>query len=600
MRFSAARFVTGMTGCLIAALTVSSLAYGDPTHGIAMHGAPKYPANFEHFGYANPAAPQGGRITYAAIGTFDTLNPWVVQGQVAAGARALMYETLAKRAQDEPFTLYGLIAETIDMAPDRSSIAFTIREEARFSDGSPIAVEDVIFSWELVRTQGRPNSRTTYNKIVSVTQTGPGTVTFDFGDGSDQELPLLVAGFLPILSKSYWEMRDFTETILVPPVTSGPYLVDSLDPGRSITYIRNPDYWGADLAVNAGHFNFETIHYDYYRDGDVALEAFKAGDYDFRYEFDAARWATQYEFPAAADGDVVLEVADHSIPSGLRGFAFNLRQEKFQDRRVREAFILAFDFERANRVLLHSAFERTASMFDNSALRPQSDPSNHELRLLAPYWGQVPDEVFGPPWAPPVTDGSGNDRTHLRRAQELMSEAGYRVEDGRLIGADGAPLELEILLVNPSNEGLTLGYADVLERLGVSVTVNLVESAQYQARLEDFDFDMVIRRWGVSLSPGNEQQNYWSSATANAAGSRNVVGVANPAIDGLIDALVGAHDRAELVTAARALDRVLMWNFYVVPLYHQPGFNMARWSRVAVPDIMSTYGPVQETFWAAQ
>jgi microcin C transport system substrate-binding protein len=597
------------SGLCIALVVSMSAAYGGAparaqtpmSHGIAMHGSPKYAPNFSHFDYVNPQAPRTGEIVLAALGSFDTLNPWTSRGQAAAGARALMYETLMKRAQDEPFTLYGLIAETVVVAPDRSWIEFALNPAARFSDGTAITVDDVIFSWQIVVEKGRPNSRTTFGKIDSVEETVPGRVRFQFADGGDQELPLLVAGFLPVLSRAYWQDRDFNETLLEPPLTSGPYLVDALDPGRSITYRRNPDYWGADLPVNAGHHNIEQIRYDYYRDGDVALEAFKAGDYDFRYEFDAGRWATQYDFPAVAAGDVVLETASHGLPSGLRGFAFNLRRDNFQDRRVREAFVQAFDFEQANRMLLHSGFARTRSMFDNSTIRPAGPPGNFELELLAPFWGEVPEEVFGPAWEPPTTDGPGGVgsglRANLGRAQDLLASAGWTVVDGGLVNAAGAPFEIEILLVDLSNEGLALSYADNLRRLGMSVNVVLVESAQYQARIEDFDFDMVIRYWGVSLSPGNEQQNYWSSATANAPGSRNVAGVADPAIDALIEKLVGARFRAELVFAARALDRVLMWNYYVVPMYHRAGFNLARWSRVRMPTTMSNSGPVQETFW---
>ena len=583
--------------CLASSFVVEP-AMAEPAHGIAMHGAPKYAADFSHLDYVNPAAPVGGRVNYAATGSFDTLNPNVIQGQPATGVRQLLYETLLKRVWDEPFTLYGLIAETVEMAPDRSWVAFTLREEAHFNDGSPITIDDIIFSWETIRTQGRPNSRTTFNKVTGIERTGPRSLRFNFADGADRELPLLIGGFLPILSQAYWQANDFTATSLTPPVTSGPYLIDAIDPGRSITYRRDADYWGRDLAINKGQHNIETIHYDYYRDADVALEAFKASAYDFRYEFDPSRWATQYDFPALTRGEVILETVAHGIPSGLKGFAFNIRQAKFTDRRVREAFGLALDFARLNRVLLHSSFVRTASMFDNSDLSPRGLPSNAELMLLAPWWGQVPDAVFDRAWAPPETDGSGDNRTNLRRAQALLAQAGWTVRDGALVDADGVRFEVEIMLVSPDNEAVSLAYAEGLERLGVAVSVVLVESAQYQARLEDFDFDMAIRRWGVTLSPGNEQQNYWSSATANAVGSRNSVGVADPAIDALIEALVGARFRTELVTAARALDRLLMWNFYVVPMWHQSGFRLARWRRIAHPETVPIYGLQEETFWA--
>ena len=575
-------------------------AQAAPSHGLAMHGKPKYAADFRHLDYANPNAPKGGTLRLSATGAFDTLNPYVIKGRAAAGT-GFLYETLMRRVWDEPFTLYGLIAESVEVPDDRSWVTFTLRPEARFSDGSPITVEDVIFSWETIRTQGRPNSRATYSKIVRVERPGPRQVRFLFdADKADRELPLLIAGFLPILSKAYWQSRDFAETTLEPPVTSGPYLVERAEPTRGITYRRNPDYWGRDLPVNVGHNNFDVVRYEYYRDGGVALEAFKAGDYDFRYEFNATRWATQYDFPAATNGEVAREVIEHGIPSGLRGIAFNVRRPLFQDIRVRQALMLAFDFEWINANLLHGGFIRTAGLFDNSGLAPTGVPTGAELALLEPWRNQLPAEVFGAPFAPPRTDGSGNDRTHLRTASRLLGEAGWQIVDGRRVNGAGRPVSFEILLVNPTNERIALAYKRSLDRLGIDARVRLVESAQYQGLIEQFDFDMAFRRWGVTLSPGNEQQNYWSSKTADSPGSRNAVGVANPAVDALIDALVGAADRAALVDAARALDRVLMWNHYVVPLYHQPGFRIAYWNDIARPATIATYGTVMETFWAAR
>ncbi len=587
-----------MLATVVAAALGVRAAQAEPSHGLAMHGNPKYAADFRHLDYANPNAPKGGTLRLARTGTFNTLVPNTIKGRRPA-ALSLVYETLMQRVWDEPFTLYGLIAESVEVPDDRSWVTFTLRPEARFSDGSPITVEDVIFSWETVRTQGRPNSRVTFNKVVRVERPGPRQIRFVFdADKADRELPLLIAGFLPILSRAYWQDRDYTETTLEPPVTSGPYLVERANPSRGITYRRNPEYWGRDLPVNVGHYNFDVIRYEYYRDDSVELEAFKAGDYDYRVEGDAARWATQYDFPAANNGEVVRKILENGIPSGLSGIAFNIRRPLFQDRRVRQALMLAFDFEWINANLLHGGFTRTSGMFDNSDLGPTGPPTDAELALLEPWRDQLPPEVFGGPFEPPATDGSGNDRTHLRTASRLLKEAGWRVDGGRLVRSTGQLFSFEILLLRRANERIALAYKHNLERLGIDVRVRLVDSAIYQAVTEAFDFDMTFRRWGVSLSPGNEQQNYWSSRTAASPGSRNTAGVANPVIDALIEALVAAGDRKALAAAASALDRVLMWNYYVVPLYHSPGSRIAYWDGVARPANTPIYGAVMETFWA--
>lgn len=576
-------------------------AQAEPAHGIAMHGAPKYDAGFTHLDYANPDAPKGGTLRLAAIGTYDSFNRFVIKGRSAAGSH-MLYETLLQRVWDEPFTLYGLIAESIETPEDRSWVTFTLREEARFTDGSPIAVDDVIFSWETIRTQGRPNSRTTYNKVARAEQTGPRSVKFTFNDDvTDRELPLLIGGFLPILSKAYWEGRDFTETTLEPPVSSGPYVIDKFEAGRGITYRRDPNYWGANIPVNVGHNNFDVIKYTYFKDNGVALEAFKAGDYDYRIEFSASRWAQQYDFPARERGDVTMEIVPHGIPSGLRrALVFNTRHQIFDDPQVRKALSLVFDFEWINANLLNSGYVRTASLFDNSEMKPVGPPSAAEMALLEPWRDQLPAEVFGEPYAPPVTDGSGNDRRPLREASKLLDEAGWTVKNGVRVNGRGQPFVFEILLSSSSNEKLALAYQRNLKRLGVDARVRLADSAQYAGRLEDFDFDMILVRWGVTLSPGNEQYKYWSSEAAAAPGSRNYAGISNPALDAMIDTLVAAKTRQELVTAARALDRILMWGNYVLPLYHDPGFRIARWNKVARPAQVPTYGAVLETFWAEE
>jgi microcin C transport system substrate-binding protein len=599
-----ARFFVSARACaaaLILPVVLVSATTAEPRHGIAMHGAPKYPADFSHFDYVNPDAPKGGDLRLHAIGTFDTLNPYVIKGKPATGLHhgfGYYFETLTRRSRDEPFSLYGLLAQSIEMADDRGWIEFTLRQEARFSDGTPVTVDDVIFSWATLKENGSPNARATWSRVVDVAQTGPRGVRFTFVDNSDRELPLLVAGFLPILSKRWWRGRDFTETTLDPPLASGPYVIERVDPGRAIVYRRNPNYWGRDLAVNRGQFNFDTIRYSYFRDSSVALEAFKAGDYDYRSEGDAARWATQYAFPALAEGRAVRETIANGTPSGLRALAFNLRRPLFADRSVREALTLAFDFEWLNRTLLHQGYARTAGMFSKSALAPAGPPSPQELKLLEPWREKVPPQVFGPPFRAPATDGSGRDRTNLRHAAKLLKEAGYTVRDNALHASDGRPIRFEITLRLPSNERIALAYARNLKRLGIEARVRLVESAQFQGLIDSYDFDMVFGFWGVTLSPGNEQQNYWSSLTANQPGGRNWTGVADPAVDAMIAALGAARTREELTTAARSLDRILMWNYYALPLYHSAGQRITYWRKLSRPATVPVYGVRLETFWA--
>ena len=586
---------------LLLIVLTTGAAVAEPRHAIAMLGAPKYPANFTHFDYVNPDAPKGGELRLHAIGTFDTLNPYVIKGKPAAGLHhgfGYYFETLTRRGLDEPFSLYGLLAETVEMADDRGWIEFTLREAARFSDNTPVTVNDVIFSWRILKQNGSPNARATWSRVADVAPTGLRSVRFTFADNSDRELPLLVAGFLPIMSQRWWQDREFAETTLEPPVASGPYTIERIDPGRTIVYRRNPDYWGRDLAVNRGQFNFDTIRYSYFRDSSVALEAFKAGDYDYRGEGDAARWATQYAFPALNEGRAVRETIENGTPSGLRALAFNLRRPRFADRRVRRALTLAFDFEWLNRTLLHQGYARTTGMFSKSAMAPNGPPSNAELKLLEPWRQRVPAQVFGPPFQAPATDGSGRDRTNLRAAAKLLKEAGFVVRDGDLHAADGTPFRFEITLRVPSNERIALSFAHNLKRLGIEARVRLVESAQFQGLIESYDFDMVFGFWGVTLSPGNEQQNYWSSLTANQPGGRNWAGVADPALDAMITALGAARTRAELTAAARALDRILMWNYYVLPLYHDAGQRIAYWRTLSRPETVPVYGVRLESFWA--
>ncbi len=588
----------GLAWLLTTALANPSLA--DPEHAISMLGNAKYAEDFNHFDYVNAQAPKGGSLRLHALGSFDTLNPYIVRGKPAAGLHhgfGVYFETLAKRSRDEPFTLYGLLAESIETPDDRSWVEFALHPDAAFSDGSPVTVADVIFSWDTLKTKGLPNARATWSRVADVAETGPRRVRFTFADNTDRELPLLVAGFMPILSKDWWASRDFGTTTLEPPLASGPYVVDEVDPGRRIVYRRNPDYWGRNRAVSRGQFNFNTIQYDYFRDAAVALEAFKAGDYDLRFEGDAARWATQYAFPAANTGRVGLAVLSTGTPSGLSALTFNLRKPKFFDRKVREALSNAFDFEWINKALLHDGYRRTASMFTGSDMAPVGAPAGAELALLEPWRGKIPDAVFGPPYAPAATDGSGRPRANLKHAAALLDSAGWTIQDGQRKNATGQTFRLEITIRRPSNEKIALAYARNLKRIGIQAPVRLVESAQFQGMIDTYDFDMVFGFWGVTLSPGNEQQNYWGAQTANQPGSRNWAGVSDPAVDAMINALGAAKTRIELVTAARALDRVLMWNHYVLPLYHDPGQRLAHWTRIARPATVPVYGLRLETLW---
>lgn len=575
-------------------------ACASSTHAIAMHGQPKYPENFTSFEYVNPNAKKGGTLRLHAIGTYDTLNPYIIKGKSAAGLHhsyGYFFETLTSRSKDEPFSLYGLIAETIEIPNERDWVEFKLRKEARFSDGKPITVEDVIFSWNTLKKKGSPNARATWSRINEVIQTGPRKVKFIFPDNKDRELPLLIAGFLPVLSKSWWSERNFSETTLDKPISSGPYVISEAIPGRSITFHQNKNYWGKNLPVNNGRFNFDFINFTYYRDDSVALEAFKAGDYDYRRELNAARWATQYSFPAINKGNVIRETVDKKTPAGLNALVFNLRKSFFSDIDVRKALNLAFDFEWINRALLHQAYTRTRGMFDNSELSPNSLPSKAEILLLNPWRERLPKELFITPFKPMTTDGSGTDRLNLRKAVKLLKKSGFIIKNKTLVGTDGVPVEIEITLRRRSNEKIALAYARNLKKLGISASVRLVESAQFQNIINDYDFDMVFGFWGVTLSPGNEQQNYWSSITANQTGGRNWAGISDPVINSLISNLQSAYTNEELVTAARALDRVLMWNYYLLPLYHDSYQRFAYWQKLSRPKIVPIYGIRLQTFW---
>jgi microcin C transport system substrate-binding protein len=568
-----------------------------PVNGpaISMYGDLKYPPGFKHFQYVNPEAPKGGDVRMAALGTFDTLNPFTLKGVAAAGLGET-FDTLTVGSADEPFSQYGLVAETIETPADRAWVAFTLRREARFHDGTPMTADDVIWTFETLKTKGAPFFRSYYGSVTKVEKLGERKVKFSFAPGDNRELPLIV-GQLPVLSKAYWSKREFEKTTLEPVLGSGAYKVDSFEAGRSITYRRVKDYWAAKLPMKAGTDNFDLIRYDYYRDTNVAIEAFKAGQYDLRLENVAKNWATAYTGPAVAAGMIKKEDIKNEIPTGMQGFVFNTRRPVFQDARVRRALAYAFDFEWTNKNLFYGAYTRTKSYFSNSDLASGGLPGPDELAVLEPFRGKIPDEVFTKEYQPPVTDGSGNIREGAREALRLLGEAGWTVKNGKLVNARGEPLGFEVLIEEPTWERIVLPFVKNLERLGVSARVRTVDAAQYQKRLDDYDFDVVVAVWRQSLSPGNEQRDFWGSTAANTPGTRNLAGIRDPSVDKLIELLIQAPDRKALIARTRALDRVLLWGCYVIPHFHLQAFRVAYWNRFARPSVAPKYAFGFDTWW---
>lgn len=570
----------------------------EPAHGVAMHGDVKYPPDFTHFEYVDPDAPKGGTMTYSAIGTFDSLHPYILRGQPAAGLGVLV-ETLTRRSNDEAFTEYGLLAESIEMPEDRTWVAFTLRPEARWHDGEPVTVDDVIWSLETLKTKGHPFYRAYYANVVSAREEGERRVVFEFDGGINRELPLIV-GQMPILPRHYWETRDFEASTLEPPLGSGPYRVARVDPGRSITYERVEDYWGADVPVNRGRFNFDTIRYEYFRDSNVALEAFKAGQYDFRVENTARLWATAYTGPGIDAGLIRREEISDESGTGMQGYVFNTRRAIFEDPLVRRALAYAFDFEWSNKTLFFDQYARSYSYFSNTELAATDLPDERELAMLEPFRDQLPPEVFTAVYTPPSTDGSGELRGNLRTAFELLQEAGWEVDRAtrKLVHAEtGRPMRFEILLVNPAFERITGPFLRNLERLGIDATMRTVDTAQYQNRMDAFDFDMAVSVWGQSLSPGNEQRDFWSCEAAATSGSRNLAGICDPVVDAMIERVIQAEDREELVAATRALDRVLLKGHYVIPHWYSPVTRVAYWDKFARAPIDPRYGLDLNAWW---
>ena len=562
-----------------------------------MHGEPAWPADFAAPSYANPAARKGGQLLQGVLGSFDCLNPFIVKGLPAANIRGYVVESLMARGYDEPFTLYALLADGVETDAARTYVTFSIDPRARFADGKPVTADDAIFSWELLRDRGRPNFRTYYVKVTKATALDARTVRFDL-TGDDRELPLIL-GLMPVLAKHAIDPVKFEDTSFEPLLGTGPYKVSAVRPGESVTFTRDPHYWGRDLAINRGLWNFDTIRYDYYRDGNTHFEAFKKGLYDVRLETDPGRWKTAYDFPALREGRVIKEEFTYGLPKGMQGLVFNTRRPIFADVRVREALLQLFDFEWINRTYFFSLYKRTASYFDDTDLSAHGIAANaRELDLLAPFPGSVRPDILAGQWAPPVTDGSGGDRGGLRRAFELFAEAGYALQGTTLTHrATGRPFSFEILTTTRDQERLALAYTRNLKRAGIEARVRSIDATQFERRRIAFDFDMMDYRWEQSLSPGNEQYFYFGSEAANQEGSRNYMGVTSKAVDAMIAALLSATSREDFVAATRALDRVLLSGFYVIPLYFPPHQWVARWSRIEHPSRTSLFGFLPETWW---
>ncbi|MFG0242509.1 MAG: extracellular solute-binding protein [Phycisphaerales bacterium JB054] len=604
---SARVLVAGTLGVCASSAVLAADEMPAPAHGIAMHGAPALPADFSHLPYANPDAPKGGAVTYGVQGSFDSLNQFIVQGgtTTARGIRdsdygALVIESLLDRNMDEPFSLYGLLAEAVRMPEARDWIEFTLNEKARFSDGTPVTVEDVIFSFEILRDKGRPHFRARYNRITAMEKTGPRSVRFTFEDGTDRELPLLV-GLSPIFARHAIDPQTFDKSTLVPPLGSGPYIIDEVEPGNHITYRRNPDYWAKDLPIRRGLYNYDTVRIEYYRDENTLLEAFKKGLVSLLPVADPARWMTGFDFPAVAEGKVIKDSFTLGAPAGMYGFVFNTRRPVFADPRVRQALAMLFDFEWVNRNLYHGLYQRTGGYFDNSILSSRGRPADaRERALLEPYMKEIAPDVLEGRWGPTEADGSGRDRKVLRAAVGLLREAGYTIDGREMKGPDGAPLTFEMLVAAKDQERLALAYQRVLALVGITATVRSADSAQYQRRRQSFDYDMVLNTWLSSLSPGNEQRYRWGSAAAGQQGSFNYAGVQSAAVDAMVTAMLAARSAGDFVSAVRAFDRALISGHYVVPLFHLPEKWVARWDKISRPGKHAVSGPRFETWWATE
>ncbi len=585
-------------GLALCGAPASAGVVGPSAGSIAMHGEPALPPDFDHLPYVNPAAPRGGRLDLAYLGAFDSLNPYNVKAlSTAQGLIGNVYQSLMARSADEPFTLYGLIAKSLETDEARDQVIFHLDPAARFSDGTPITSADVVFTFNLLKAKGRPQQRAAFGLVKAVDAPDDWTVRYDLSGADDRELPLTLA-IMPVLSRAHTDAEHFEDQTLQIPVGSGPYRVTEVKPGERLVLERDPNYWAKDLPISRGLYNFDSIRIDYYRDATAMFEAFKAGLIDYRVEDDTNRWRAEYDFPAARDGRIVRAAIPSRLPKGVSGFAFNLRRAPFADVRVREALASMFDFEWINANLFGGAYKRSEGFFDDSELSSIGRPASaRERELLAPFPGAVRDDVMEGEWRAPVSDGSGRDRAIARRAVDELERAGYALRDGRLVDAQGAPLAFEITVKNRDEERLALAYARNLARIGVAANVRLIDEVQFQRRRTSFDFDVMIGMWVASPSPGNEQRGRWSSAAANAEGAYNICGVASPAIDAMIAAILAAKSNEDFVAAVRALDRLLISGFYITPLYYAPEQWIAYSAKLGRPEKTPLFGVELSTWW---
>jgi microcin C transport system substrate-binding protein len=576
--------------------------WAEAVHGRSLYGdPPKYAKDFKHFDYVNPNAPKGGTVVFSSIGTFDSLNPFVVKGVPAAGLGGLyasyLHATLLDNPADEPFTRYGYIAESLEVAPDNSSVTFYLRPEATFHDGTPIRADDVIYTFQMLTQKGTPLYRSYYGDVKEVKKLNDLRVQFIFSTTQNRELPLIL-GDMPILSKKFYEQHGFEKADLTPPVGSGPYKIVQVKPGHSLIYERIKGWWGENLPIHKGRYNFDYIRYDYYRDDTVDFEGFKSGAIDFRFENSARNWAVGYDFPLAQQGKILREEIVIETPRPMNGFVFNTRRDMFKDRRVRQALSYCFDFEWTNKNLFYNLYQRTKSYFDGSELAAVGKPTAAELVVLAPYKEQIPPEVLTDAFVPPVTDGSGHMRDQLIKARALLKEAGYSIQNGQMVHVKtGKPLTFTILLQSPQLERVTQGFINNLKKLGIKATMRTVDTAQYIARLEAFDFDMLFQSYAQSMSPGNEQRNFWHSARADLKGGRNYAGIKDPVIDAIVEKLILATSRKELIIYTKVLDRLLLWGYYLIPGYHSKALRLAYAAKLKRPLHLPPYSFDIDSWW---
>lgn len=592
------RFFTAICSSLILTSFITLPAQAAPAkkHCLSLYGDCKYGPEFKHFDYVNPDAPKGGSVKLAETGTFDNLNPFILKGVKAPGIGDL-FESLMVQSMDEPQSMYGLVAESVSVAPDNAYVEFTMRKEAKWHDGTAITPDDVVFSFDTLKNKGDPSFKIIYTPVAKCEKTGERTVKFTFTDAKNRELPMIVSQ-MPLISKAYYSKHDFEKTTLEAPMGSGPYQVESVDQGRSIIYKRFDKYWAKDLPVMRGQYNFATVRIDMYRDENVTLEALKAGEYDFRQEYIARNWATAYDTPAVKDGRIIKREIKHEIPQGMQAFIFNTRKPKFADRRVREAVGLSLDYEWENKTIFYGAYVRNISYFENTGFQQKGLPQGKELELLKPFDKELPASLFTQEFKNPVTDGSGESRESLLKAQKLLEDAGWVIKNGKRVDSKGEQLSVEFLLRQPTMERVIGPMRKNLERLGIASSIRNVDDSQYQKRTDEGDFDIVsiwINR-GLFF-PGNEQTALWHSSQAGVKGGNNLGGVKHKAVDSVLEALTNAKDKESLVAAGRALDRVLLWENFVIPHWHSNSFRVAYWDKFGIPTVTPKYNLGFQTWW---